>query len=149
MRADNILVRNQADAFLGDARAAFRRAEAGFRSLHLAAAARGQDGPDQDRLAELGSFQTMLAELESCCERLRSASVPPPNGITRRSLSEARLLERLEQCDVGLAALALRDDAQSIRPAGLGSLTILTESHLRELHEVLHGRERLLGLMQS
>jgi hypothetical protein len=151
LRADDILLRNQADVLLGDALSAFRRAEAMFRQRHLATAARGASGADPGHMAELRGFQAMITEIEACRTQLRGAAVPPPDRITRRATSEAGLLDRLGNCDARLAAFAqaLRADAMAITPAGLAALPALAETHLRQLRDVLRERADLLDLMQS
>lgn len=156
LRADDILLRNQADALLGDALSAFRRAEAAFRQRHLAAATRGGQGPDPDRLAELHGFQAMMARLEACRTRLRGASMPPPDRISRPATREAELLDQLGRCDARLAALAqalqiqaLQMGMPSISPDGLGEWTALSETHVRTLDEALRERARILGVIQT
>jgi len=148
MRADDLLLRNQADALLGDALAAFRRAEAVFRQKHAGPPSREHPRPEPERMAELHAFQAVLAELNELRTRLRGAAMPPDDKIIRRHREEAELLARLGQCDAQLAASAqaLRGAALAITPAGLAGMPGEIEPRLRQLGSLLEQRARLLDI---
>ncbi len=149
MRADDLLLRNQADQLLGDALAAFRRAEAVFRQKYMGPASRQRPLPDPERVAELHEFQAMLERLEALRTALRGAALPPDDRIARRHREEADLLSKLGRCDALLAASAqgLRTEAMSITPANLTGLAARMEPGLTELHDILQRRGDLLSIL--
>ncbi len=148
LRADDLLVRNQADGLIGDALAALRRAEAVFRQKNLFNPSREKPVPDASDLAELRAFQSMLAELDELRTRLRGAVLPPEDKLWRRHRDEADLLERLGRCDAVLAGLAkeLRTRAFAITPASLAEMPSLIGPGLRQFRAALEQRSVLLEL---
>ncbi len=149
MRADDLLLRNQADALLGDSLAAFRRAEAVFRQKHMGPPSRQHPLPDPERVAELHAFRSMLESLEDLRTRLRGAAFPPDDRIARRHNEEAELLSRLGRCDARLAAhaQALRAEAMAITPADLAGLPGRMQPRLTELRDILDRRGELLNIV--
>jgi hypothetical protein len=149
MRADDVLLRNQADQFLGDALAAFRRAETLFRQKYMGAPSRQNPLPDPARIAELQALRTLLDSVEALRTRLRGAAMPPDDKIWRRHRDEPDLLSRLGSCDARLvaSAQALRTDALAITPAGLAAMPGLMEPRLRALEELLRQRGELLNVL--
>jgi hypothetical protein len=149
MRADDILLRNQADQLLGDALAAFRRAETVFRQKYLGSPSRQTPLPDPARMVELQSFRTLLESVEALRTRLRGASMPPDDKVWRRHRDEASLLSSLGQCDAKLAASAqaLRAEALAITPAGLVDMPGQIEPRLRQLSDLLDERSKLLAVI--
>jgi hypothetical protein len=149
MRADDLLLRNQADSLLGDALAAFRRAEAVFRQKHAGPPSRQNPLPEPDRIAELHAFQALLAELEELRTRIRGAAVPPDDKIWLRHREEAQVLARLGECDAKIAgsAQALRTAALAITPASLAGMPGLIEPRLQQLQALLQQRATLLNVV--
>jgi len=148
MRADDLLLRNQADSLLGDALAACRRAEAVFRQKYMGPPSRQRPLPDPERVAQLHEFQAVLEQLEDVRTRLRGAAMPPDDRIARRHNEEADLLVKLGRCDTVLAARAqaLRSEAMSITPADLTGLPGRMEPHLTALRACLQHRGELLNI---
>ncbi len=148
MRADDLLLRNQADQLFGDALAACRRAEAVFRQKYMGPPSRQHPLPDPQRVAELHEFQAVLDQLEDLRTRLRGAAMPPDDRIARRHNEEADLLFKLGRCDALLAvrAQALRAEAMAITPADLSGLPGRMEPHLTELRACLQRRGELLNI---
>ncbi len=149
MRADDQLLRNQADSLLGDALAAFRRAESVFRQKHAGPPSRLHPLPEPERMAELRAFQATLDELEEIRTLLRGASMPPTDKITGRHRDEADLLARLGQCDAQLAASAqaLRQEALALTPAGLAGIPGLIAPRLLLMRALLEQRAKLLNIV--
>lgn len=149
MRADDLLLRNQADQMLGDALAAFRRAEAVFRQKYMGPPSRQRPLPDPERVAELHEFQAMLERLEDLRTALRGAALPPDDRIARRHNEEANLLGKLGRCDALLAARvqALRTEAMAITPADLTGLPARMERGLTELRACLQHRGEVLEIL--
>jgi len=148
MRADDTLLRNQADSMLGDALAAFRRAEAVFRQKHMGPPSRQHPLPEPERLQELQAFRTMLEKLEELRTGLRGAAMPPDDKIMLRHRSATDLLPGLGRCDALLAASAqaLRADALTITPADLADLPGRMEPKLSRLQDLLRARSALLNV---
>ncbi len=149
MRADDVLLRNQADSLLGDAMAAFSRAESVFRHKHAGAPSRDHPLPEPERMAQLRAFQAVLAELEALRTMLRGAAIPPDDKITGRHRNEADLLARLGRCDAQLvaSAQALRQEALAITPAGLAAIPDLVAPRLHLMRALLDQRAALLNLV--
>jgi len=148
MRADDLLLRNQADQLLGDALAACRRAEAVFRQKYMGPPSRQHPLPDPERVAELHEFQAMLKQLEDLRTRLRGAAMPPEDRIARRHTEEADLLFKLGRCDAMLAARAqaLRAEALAMTPVDLTGLPGRLEPHVTQLRDSLQHRGELLNI---
>jgi hypothetical protein len=148
IRADDVLLRNQADSLLGDALAAFRRAETVFRQKHAGPPSRAHPLPEPDRMDELRAFQAVLDELEALRTILRGASMPPADKITGRHRDEADLLTRLGRCDAQLAASAqaLRQEALAMTPAGLARIPGLIAPRLGLMRALLEQRATLLNI---
>ncbi len=148
MRADDLVLRNQADAMLGDALAAFRRAEAVFRQKYMGPPSRQHPLPDPERVAELHAFRAMMETLEDVRTGLRGAALPPDDRIVRRHGEEAELLSRLGRCDALLAAgaQALRAEAMAMTPADLSQMPARMEAHLARMKGILHARGDLLNI---
>ncbi len=148
IRADDVLLRNQADSLLGDTLAAFRRAETVFRQKYVGVPSRENPFPDPARMAELQAYRTMLDTAEALRTRLRGGAMPPDDKVWRRHRDEADLLASLGLCDAKLAASAqaLRADALSVTPADLAILPSQFEPRLRQLSDLLDQRSKLLNV---
>ncbi|HEX6799834.1 MAG TPA: hypothetical protein VF116_19140 [Ktedonobacterales bacterium] len=118
MRADDLLVRGQAAAALGEATNALRDLRAAYRRQFIPPPSREQPYPPADRMAQLDAMarlQERAADLET---RIRNMAVPPTDRVWARFRDEARLLGDLLLHDYALIApaMALRDQALALTP---------------------------------
>lgn len=118
MRADDLLVRGQAAAALGEAANALRDLRAAYRRQFIPPPSREQPYPPADRMARLDAMarvQERLADLET---RIRNMAVPPTDRVWARFRDEARLLGDLLLHDYALIApaVALRDQSLALTP---------------------------------
>ncbi len=148
VRADDLLVRNRAEALLGDAASALRRVEATFRRQHLPAPSRQNPLPDQGNLAQVQQLQPLLQTLERFRTELRGAAIPPDDKITRRLRREGDLLPRLVACDEQLAGAAdmLNRAAAAIAPGALTDAAAVLQPLLDQFRALLDSRRALLDL---
>ena len=148
LRADDVLLRNHAEALLGEAAAALRRAEAAFRQTYLPPPSREHPTPDPKHLAGLRATQSLLAELDELRTRLRGAAMPPGDKFWHQQRDEADLLTRLGRCDAQLAAAAeaLRTQTISTTAESLPGAVAELRPHLDRLAELLTQRRALLSM---
>lgn len=116
MRADDLLVRQQAAAALADAANALRTLRTEYRRRFIPPPTREQPEPPRDRLDQLSTMtrlQDRLADLET---RVRSMPVPPTDKVWERFRHEQTLLAELLTHDYNLIAPSreLRDAAQAL-----------------------------------
>lgn len=116
MRADDLLVRQQAAAALADAANALRTLRTDYRRRFIPPPTREQPEPPRDRLDQLSAMtrlQDRLADLET---RVRSMAVPPTDKVWERFRREQMLLAELLTHDYNLIAPSreLRDAAQAL-----------------------------------
>lgn len=118
LRADDLLVRQQAAAALGEAVGALRELRTSYHRRFIPPASRDQPFPPPERAAELDAIarlQDRLADLET---RVRGMSVPSTDKVWERFRQEQTLLADLLLSDYQLIAPAreLRDTALALTP---------------------------------
>ena len=116
MRADDLLVRQQAAAALADAANALRILRTDYRRRFVPPPTREQPEPPRERLDQLSAMtrlQERLADLET---RVRSMPVPPTDTVWERFRQEQTLLAELLTYDYNLIAPSreVRDRAQAL-----------------------------------
>lgn len=116
MRADDLLVRQQAAGALADAANALRTLRTEYRRRFVPPPTREQPEPPRDRLDQLSAMtrlQDRLAELET---RVRSMPVPPTDTVWERFRREQTLLAELLTHDYNLVTPCreVRDAAQAL-----------------------------------
>ena len=120
MRADDLLVRQQAAAALADAANALRTLRTDYRRRFIPPPTREQPEPPRDRLDQLSTMtrlQDRLADLET---RVRSMPVPPTDKVWERFRREQTLLAELLTHDYNLIAPSreVHDAAQALTADG-------------------------------
>lgn len=127
MRADDLLVRQQAAAALADAANALRTLRTEYRRRFVPPPTREQPEPPRDRLDQLSAITQLQDRLANLEARVRSMSVPPTDKVWERFRHEQTLLAELLTYDYNLiapcreardAAQALTADTWSVESAG-------------------------------
>ena len=116
VRADDLLVREQAASALGDAANALRGLRTEYRRRFVPPPTRDTPDPPRERLdqlAEITRAQDRLADLET---RIRGMPVPPHDRVWERFRKEQTLLTELLTYDYNLVAPCreTRDQAQAL-----------------------------------
>ena len=106
LRADDLLVRHQVAAILGDARVALGKAERAHWEARLPPLSREQPRPDPTALGELRVLEALAAEVGALASRIRSLPVPENDRISQRHRQEADTLAKLLQADMALVGHA-------------------------------------------
>jgi hypothetical protein len=103
-RADDLLVRSQAAAALGEAANALRELRTEYRRRYVPPPTREQPDPPRDRLDQLGAMARLQDRLSDLETGIRSMAVPTQDRVWERFRREATLLEELLLYDYNLIA---------------------------------------------
>ena len=116
MRADDLLVRQQAAAALADAANALRTLRTEYRRRFVPPPTREQPESPRERLDQLSAITRMQEQLANLETRVRSMSVPPTDKVWERFRREQMLLAELLTHDYNLIAPCreVRDAAQAL-----------------------------------
>ncbi|MGA0600333.1 hypothetical protein ACO2Q3_06460 [Caulobacter sp. KR2-114] len=99
LRADDQLVRRQAEALLAAAVSALAEAEAGWRREKLPPPSRAQPLPDPGAVAGARALEALVGDVGRLKSRLASQPVPENDRMTQRYRNEADTLQRLLAAD--------------------------------------------------
>lgn len=99
LRADDQLVRRQAEALLAASVAALAQAEAGWRREKLPPPTRARPLPDPDAVAGAKALEALVGEAGRLKSRLASQPVPENDRMTQRFRGEAETLAKLIAVD--------------------------------------------------
>lgn len=99
LRADDQLVRRQAEALLGASVAALAEAEAAWRREKLPAPTRAKPLPDADAMAGAKAIEALVVDVGRLKSRLAAQPVPENDRMTQRYRKEADVLLRVLELD--------------------------------------------------
>ncbi len=148
LRADDLLVRHQVAAILGDARAAIDRAEEAFRRERLPPLSREHPRPDPEALRQASVLERLAGEVGAAAARIRSLPVPENDRIAQRHRQEADTLARLLHADMAMTGHA-ETLAQAVRgqPAGvLVENEAALRAHVEAIAASVADRQAILAL---
>jgi hypothetical protein len=150
VRADDLLVRQCAGQFLGDAAGKVQRLESEYRRRHLPSATREQPLPPADRLATHRSLRELGQEILALESNLRGLSAPPEDKITMRHRAELDTLKALLVHDVQFVSVAKLLDEAVAKASAEAPDQAAAVAHLREhlalFRRLLEERRRFLLL---
>ena len=149
LRADDLLVRHQVAAILGDARIALGNAEAAYRQAHLPPLSREYPRPDPAALGELRVLESLAAQVGAVASRVRSLPVPEDDRISQRHRQEADTLVRLLRADMALVghAEALSRSLREQTPSGIVQQADDLRGHVTVIETALRDRQAILNLV--
>jgi len=117
-RADDLVVRNQSAAALGDAADALRQLRTSYAQRFIPAATRDNPFPPAERMAALKEIERLQTRLADLAARIRAVPVPPSDKVWMRFRKERQTLEDLLLHDYNLIqpATELRDLVRGLQP---------------------------------
>jgi hypothetical protein len=149
-RADDLLVRQRASGFLGDAGQALTAVEADFRHRFIPASTRDNPYPPADAMAklrEIGQLRTRLADLET---DIRGMPVPTQDRIWWRFREERALLEQLVNFDFHLVTacsdVADRALAVTADDWNAGAVPAAFAPQLKQIEDSIRQRRQFLAI---
>lgn len=122
LRADDQLVRRQAEALLAAAVASLAEAEADYRRDNLPTPTRANPLPDPSAVAHARTLERLVQSVSRLKSRLAGQPVPENDRVTQRHRNEADTLLKLVACDEQLIG---RADLLRSLVAGKSSAEIL------------------------
>jgi hypothetical protein len=106
LRADDLTVRNQVCALLGQARASVDAAESAYRRAFLPPPSREKPRPDADAMANAQTLERFSHAIGALEGQVRAQPAPENDRMTERYRQEAATLQKLLDCDMRLAGRA-------------------------------------------
>jgi hypothetical protein len=103
LRADDLTLRNQVCALLGQARAHVDAAESAYRRAFLPPPSREKPRPDAEAMANAQALERFSHAIGALEGQIRAQPVPESDRMTERYRQEAPTLQRLLDCDMRLA----------------------------------------------
>ena len=103
LRADDLTVRNQVCALLGQARSYVDAAESAYRRAFLPPPSREKPRPDADAMANAQTLERFSHAIGALEGQIRAQPAPENDRMTERYRQEAQTLQKLLDCDVRLA----------------------------------------------
>ena len=151
LRADDQLVRAQAGALLGRARAAVEQAESAWRRERFATPTREKPLPDPAAVEGARQLEALSRALGALEGQIRAQPVPEADHMTNRFRHERETLERLCDADAVLVggAEVLRALVEDSAPAELMARAHDIEGGLKSLAHGLRARQALLLSVQG
>ena len=149
-RADDLLVREKAAHFLGEAVAALSGLESGYRQQFIPPATRDHPFPPSESMEHLRAMGRLKAHVSAVSDRLRGASAPTQDKIWFRIRGEQNLLQQLLAADHGLiadatvVAEAARDLTADAWNASAEQSARPLEDALKSLDQALRQRQEML-----
>ena len=142
MRADDLLIRERAGAYLAEASARLRDLEGRYRRKFLPPPSREHPFPEPDHVAAARRFREVEDRIGDIETRVRGAAAPANDKIWERHRDELDTLERLGRCDALLAAGSKGlGEAVAALPAGVA----LDPAAERQIDEYLGGLAGVLA----
>lgn len=148
LRADDLLVRHEVAALLGDARIAIGHAEAAYRERRLPPPSRDHPRPDPTALKEARMLEALAAQVGAVASRIRSLPAPENDRISQRHRQEADTLARLLQADMALSghADALARSLREQSPDWIVRHIEELRRHIAVIDAALRDRQSILSL---
>lgn len=117
-RADDLVVRNQAEASLSEASEALRQLRVSYAQRFIPPATRDNPFPPADRMAALREIEHLQTRLGDLATRIRAMPVPPSDKVWQHFRKERQTLEDLLLHDYNLIqpCTELRDIARGLQP---------------------------------
>lgn len=117
-RADDLVVRNQAEAALGEASEALRQLRVSYAQRFIPTATRDNPYPPADRMAALKEIERLQSRLADLATRIRGMPVPPSDKVWQHFRKERQTLEDLLLHDYNLIqpCIELRDIVRGLQP---------------------------------
>lgn len=106
LRADDLVVRNQVCALLGQARASAEIAESAYRRAFLPPPSREKPRPDANAMANAQSLEKLSHAIGALEGQIRAQPVPENDRMNERYRQEAATLQILLDCDMRLTGQA-------------------------------------------
>ena len=151
-RADDLLVREKAARYLGDAVAALSALESAYRHAFIPPATREQPFPPPEPMEKLRAIGRLKARVSAVSDHLRGVSAPTQDKVWFRLRGEQNLLYQLLAADHGMIAGAslLADQARDLTADAwnadpTASATPL-DTALRDLDDALRQRRDMLSI---
>ena len=138
-RADDLLVREQACAALGQAANRLSKLAADYNQRFIPPSTREQPFPPADKMAQLRDLKALFDEVSLLSSRIRGMSVPTQDKVWAKFRREADMLHRLLSFDYQLISQARALD-EWVEPL---TVEAWTPAHPTELRRHLHELEML------
>jgi hypothetical protein len=106
LRADDLMVRNQVCALLGQARGRVEAAESAYRRAFLPPPSREKPRPDPGAMANAQTMEQLSRSVGALEGQIRAQPVPENDRMTQRYRQEAATLQKLLECDMRLTGQA-------------------------------------------
>lgn len=149
-RADDLLVRQRACGFLGDACQALTALEPEYRRRFVPSSTRENPYPSAEAMAklkEIGLLRSRISDIET---DIRGMSAPAQDKIWWRFRQERTLLEQLVSFDFQLVKtcsdIADRAIAASAADWNAGDVSSELAPHLKALRDAIRDRQQFLAI---
>ena len=146
-RADDLLVRQHACGFLGEAANHLGRLATDYTATRLPPSTRDHPFPTAAELAPLKQLQALRSEVSTFASRIRGLSVPTQDRVWERFRAESTTLEFLLSSDYQLITGAdkIQKTVQSASAANWSDeVCAEIQAGLQELDQLARERERFL-----
>ena len=146
LRADDLMVRAKVGWLLGQAREAASSAESQWRRDNLPAPTREKPRPDPAAVEGAQKLERIGREIGALEAQIRAEPAPEADHMTNRYRLEAQTLDKLLQCDIGLAGRAelLRASIADADAAALLAKADEIATGLKSIARALRERQAIL-----
>lgn len=146
-RADDLLVRERASGYLGEAVNALTRLAADYTARCLPPSTREQPFPPPEKMVALRQIESLRNDISQLSSRIRGLSAPAQDRTWARFREEASTLHYLLSCDYFLITQseAVLQYVQNLTAEGWTEAQAAeARALLQKVEQIAHDRERFL-----